>query len=50
MATAAPGTLRNNIRRQVEDKLAMLLVERGEGSVSGVSLSAREGALQLDVM
>ena len=39
--------LRNNIRRQVEDKLAMLLVERGEGSVSGVSLSAREGALQL---
>jgi ATP-dependent Clp protease ATP-binding subunit ClpC len=39
--------LRNNIRRMVEDKLAMLLVERGEGSLTGVNLSMEEGELKL---
>ena len=42
--------LRNNIRRMVEDKLAMVLVERGEGAVSGVSLSVGQDQLQLDVL
>ena len=42
--------LRNNIRRMVEDKLAMVLVERGEGAVSGVSLSVEQDQLQLDVL
>ena len=34
----------------VEDKLAMVLVERGEGAVSGVSLSVEQDQLQLDVL
>ena len=42
--------LRNNIRRMVEDKLAMLLVERGEGSIAGVSLGADGGELKIDVL
>ena len=39
--------LRNNIRRMVEDKLAMALVERGEGAIAGVDLSVEEGELRL---
>ncbi|CCX38688.1 aTPase family associated with various cellular activities (AAA) [Clostridium sp. CAG:1013] len=42
--------LRNNIRRMVEDKLAMLLVERGEGSLTGVNLSMEEGELKLNCL
>ena len=42
--------LRNNIRRMVEDKLAMLLVEKGEDSLSGVSLSVQDGELKLDTL
>ena len=39
--------LRNNIRRMVEDKLAMLLVEKGEGALTGVSLSIQDDELKL---
>ncbi len=42
--------LRNNIRRLVEDRIAMLLVERGEGNVAGVSVSAVEGELRIDAL
>ncbi len=42
--------LRNNLRRMVEDKIAMLLVERGEGAVSAISLSAQDGELHLDAL
>ncbi|MGI6256270.1 MAG: ATP-dependent Clp protease ATP-binding subunit [Acutalibacter sp.] len=42
--------LRNNIRRMVEDKLAMLLVEKGEGSLSGVNLTLQDGELKLDTI
>ncbi len=42
--------LRNNIRRMVEDKLAMLLVERGEGNLSGIALSVQGEELKLDVL
>ena len=42
--------LRNNIRRMVEDKLAMLLVERGEGAISGVSLTMENGELKLETL
>lgn len=42
--------LRNNIRRMVEDKLAMALVERGEGAIAGVDLSVEEGELRLSYM
>ena len=38
--------LRNNIRRMVEDKLAMLLVEKGEGSLTGVNLSHPRGRIE----
>ena len=42
--------LRNNIRRMVEDKLAMLLVEQGEGAISSVSLTIQEGELKLETL
>ena len=42
--------LRNNIRRMVEDKLAMALVERGEGAISGVALSVPDGDLRQEVL
>ena len=42
--------LRNNIRRMVEDKLAMLLVERGEGAITGVSLTMENGELKLETL
>ena len=42
--------LRNNIRRMVEDKLAMLLVEKGEGAISGVALSMEDGELKLNYL
>ena len=42
--------LRNNIRRMVEDKLAMALVERGEGAISGVALSMQDGELRQEVL
>ena len=42
--------LRNLIRREVEDKLASLLVERGEGAVSGIALSAAEDELKVEAL
>lgn len=42
--------LRNNIRRMVEDKLAMLLVEQGEGAISSVSLTMQDGELKLETL
>ena len=45
--TSGARDLRNNIRRLVEDKIASLLVERGEGGVGAVALSAQEGELTL---
>lgn len=42
--------LRSRIRREVEDKLASLLVERGEGAVSGIAISAREDELKVEVL
>ncbi len=42
--------LRNHIRREVEDRIASLLVERGEGAVSGVALTAAGGELQLEAI
>ena len=42
--------LRSLIRREVEDKLASLLVERGEGAVAGIAVSAAEDELKLEVL
>ena len=42
--------LRNNLRRMVEDKLASLLVQKGEGAVSGIALSANGEELTLETL
>ena len=42
--------LRNNIRRMVEDRIASLLVERGEGAVTAVAVTGREGQLSVAVL
>ncbi len=42
--------LRNNLRRMVEDKLASLLVQVGEGSISAIALGAKEGELTLEAL
>ena len=39
--------LRNNIRRQVEDRIASLLVERGEGAVTAVAVTGQDGQLSV---
>ncbi len=43
--TSGARDLRNNIRRMVEDKIATLLVEKGEGGLSEITLSVNEGEL-----
>lgn len=40
--------LRNNIRRMVEDKIATLLVERGEGGLFGISVAVKENELVIE--
>ena len=42
--------LRNNIRKQVEDKVAMLLVTRGESNVAGISVAAKDGELVIEAL
>ncbi len=48
--TSGARDLRNNIRRMVEDRIASLLVERGEGNVAGISVSGKNSELQIDVL
>ncbi len=42
--------LRNLIRREVEDKITNEIVNRGEGSFTGIGLSANGGELELAVL
>lgn len=42
--------LRSQIRRLVEDKIAALLVEKGEGGIAGISVGAKEGEIELEVL
>jgi ATP-dependent Clp protease ATP-binding subunit ClpC len=42
--------LRNLIRRQVEDKIASLIVENNEETVSGISVTADENGIRLDYL
>ena len=42
--------LRNNIRRMVEDRIAMLLVENGEDSFTAVSVTAADGAVKIETL
>lgn len=39
--------LRNNIRREIEDKIASLIVEKGEEAISAIAVSVRDGALSI---
>lgn len=48
--TSGARDLRNNIRRMVEDKIASILVEKGEGAVAGIAVSASGGELKIDVL
>ncbi len=42
--------LRNTIRRDVEDKIASLLVEHAGETVTGIAVSAKDGAVQVDCL
>ena len=42
--------LRNNLRRMVEDRLASLLVQKGEGALSAIALSAGDGELVVETL
>ena len=48
--TSGARDLRNNIRRMVEDRLAMVLVEKGEGNVGSATLSVKDGEISIDVL
>ena len=48
--TSGARDLRNNIRRMVEDRLAMILVEKGEGNVGSAALSVKDGEIVIDVL
>ena len=48
--TSGARDLRNNIRRMVEDRLAMVLVEKGEGNVGSAALSVKDGEISIDVL
>lgn len=39
--------LRNNIRRKVEDKIASMIVDQGEGAIAGITVTAEDGELKL---
>ena len=40
--------IRSTIRRTVEDKIAALLVEKGEGGVSGIAVVEKDGAIDVE--
>lgn len=42
--------LRNLIRRQVEDKIASLIVENHDETITGISVSAEESGIKLDAL
>ena len=42
--------LRNNIRRMVEDRIASLLVEKGEGGLGAVAINGQDGELVLTAL
>lgn len=48
--TSGARDIRNNIRRMVEDKLANLIVESGEGALSGVSVDAIDGEIKIQTI
>lgn len=39
--------LRNNIRREIEDKIASIIVEKGEDAISGIAVTVNDGKIEL---
>ena len=48
--TSGARDLRDRIRRLVEDRIASLIVERGEGGLGAVAVTAREGKIVLEAL
>ena len=42
--------IRRVIRNEVEDKIAELLIDKGEGAVSAVAISADNGEIKVDAL
>lgn len=42
--------LRNNIRKMVEDRIANIIVERGEGAIAGISIFVKDKELSIEVL
>ena len=42
--------IRRVIRNEVEDKIAELLIDKGEGAVSAVAISADNGEIRVDAL
>lgn len=42
--------LRNNIRREVEDKIASTIVENGEASLTAIAVEVKDGAIELSLL
>lgn len=40
--------IRNTIRRTVEDKIASLIVEKGEGNVTGILVTEKDGEIDVE--
>jgi ATP-dependent Clp protease ATP-binding subunit ClpC len=42
--------LRNNIRREIEDKIATEMVTKGEDAISGIAVSVVDGKIELQTL
>lgn len=42
--------LRNNIRREIEDKIASLIVDKGEDAISGIAVTMNDGKIELQTI
>lgn len=42
--------LRNNIRREIEDKIASLIVDKGEDAISGIAVTMNDGKIELQTL
>ena len=42
--------LRNLIRREVEDKVASAIVERCDGAIAGIHVTAQDDKIRLDIL
>ena len=42
--------LRNNIRREIEDKIAMEMVTKGEDALTGIAIVVKDGKTELEIL